>query len=427
VLLLGSFVLLATRHLWWAAAISTALGLWFSWIAAYTPPGLVPEHLNRAIVVLPVLGVLTAALLVRLVGMRTCAYGLAALICLLFVYRAAHEVSFVHAKLGDEPRPLTYAYDPHFFIRTFYLVDTHALGYYEASGLASREDARYHQPTSNLAGWRTPALTWLWSLLFDSSVQIIWGFIVIAAGTMVLAYLLTARLADEVTALVVPALLCAYNLAAMYSLHFLAYEVWAAFFALGAAVLVTWRRDRAGLLFAMVAALIREWFISALLAGIAGHLLRRRPKAAALWALGLVVVAGLIALNVLRAREYLLAAGVEPTGGAGYRLRGGPLFVLYTLQFNARFYAQTYVLPHLLLALGLVGCVPLLRRRETFVPGLILVPVALFMVTGFDYRPGDAYGMGVYYSGAFLPFAMISACCARQLCERPPPPGAGSG
>ena len=137
---------------------------------------------------------------------------------------------------------------------------------------------------------------------------------------------------------------------------------------------------------------------------------------ALVWAGGLVLVLVAYALNVWRAREYLLSMGVRPSSGQGGRVGGGgPLFVLYTLQFNARLYAHTYVVPYLAFFLGLAGCAALLRRRQPFVPVLVLVPLAFFMVVGSGHRPGDPYGMDVYYSGAFLPFTIIAATCAEQL------------
>lgn len=325
--------------------------------------------------------------------------------------------------LGREPRPETYDYDPYFFMQVFYLVDAHDMGFYEAYGQAVRDDARFDQPVSNLAGWRNPVLTRLWTILFDSGHQIIVAFFLIASLSMVAGFALATRLSDRTTALVVPAMFAEYYLASLKTLHFVAYEVWAGFFALGAVLLVYSRRDKAGLLFAVMAAAIREWFVSALIGGIVGHVQRRRWRDAAVWGAALVLVMGLYALNLWLAWRYLRTAGVEASPGAAGRLwQGGPLFILYTLQFNAVFYAHEYVVPYLIFFLGLVGCAALIRRREYYLPSLVLVPLLFFLFTGSGHQPGDPYGMDVYYSGAFLPFVMIAACCAGQIL-RPRRPG----
>ena len=67
------------------------------------------------------------------------------------------------------------------------------------------------------------------------------------------------------------------------------------------------------------------------------------------------------------------------------------------------------------LLLLLVGCAALIRSRDYYLPTLVLVPLGFFMFTGSGHVPGDPYGMDVYYSIAFLPFAMIAACCAGQI------------
>lgn len=400
----------------WATILSLALGAGMYILAGRHLPHLAQSHVHLAGLALPLVGLAALRLARRLLSRRSVTLALAALVCLLFVAGAAGYVAQVAVRVGPEPRAETYAYDPFFFVKTYYLVERHGMDFYQAYGLASIQDARFDKPISNLAGWRTPALTTLWTVLFDSSYQIIIGFIVFAAASMVLAYFTAARLADPVVALIVPALLSGYYVSALLSLHFLAYEVWAGFFALAAACLVTYGREPAGLVCALGAGIIREWYVSVLLAGIAHNLWRRRRGWALVWAGGLVLVLVVYALNVWRAREYLLSMGIQPSSGQGGRVGGGgPLFILYTLQFNARLYAHTYVVPYLAFFLGLAGCAALLRRGQPFVPTLVLVPLAFFLVVGSGHRPGDPYGMDVYYSGAFLPFSMIAAACADQL------------
>jgi hypothetical protein len=76
------------------------------------------------------------------------------------------------------------------------------------------------------------------------------------------------------------------------------------------------------------------------------------------------------------------------------------------------------VFSYLVFFLGLLGSAVLVARREYYLPSLILVPLVFFLFTGSGHRPGDPYGMDVYYSGAFLPFAMIATCAAGSLLER---------
>ncbi len=196
--------------------------------------------------------------------------------------------------------------------------------------------------------------------------------------------------------------------------------MWAGFFAMAAATLFAYGLRLPALPFALGAAAIREWFVSALLAGTAALGQRRRWLAAGAWVAGLLAVLGYYAFNLWRAKQYLATQHVAPsTGTQGRLLQGGPLFVLYTLQFNARFYAHVYVVPYAVFFLGLAGAAALIRRRELYVPTLLLVPVLFFLLTGSGAKPGDPYGDDVYYSGAFLPFAMVAACCAGQLFRGP--------
>lgn len=400
-----------------SGVVATTLGVAVVTLARiYHPDLFVPAWSLTAVLLAPA-GALCASLVIApRVALKYLSYALVVVLCALFLVQGFRAVPGLDRRIGGEPRAETYNYDPYFFIKTFYLMEDHGEGYYQAYGQAVRDDARFSQPVSNLAGWRTPALTYLWMLLFGSSHGITVGFVVIAAAMLAVGYAIAVRVSDPATALVVPALLSAYFLAAMDSLHYLSYEVWASFFCLTAAALVTYGRNKTGLVFAVAAAAIREWFVSALIAGILDHLRKRRWRSAAVWAAGLLVVLAFFVFNVWNAREYLLSLGLRPTSGAAGRLgRGGPLFVLYTLQFNARFFVQEYAVPYLVFFLGLIGCAALVRRGELFLPSLVLMPVIFFLFAGSGHRPGDPYGMDVYYSGAFLPFSMIAACCARQL------------
>jgi hypothetical protein len=403
------------------AVMFALAGLWY--------PGFFSGGWHYPALLLAPGAVLVTSVLRRRIKLKHLAYGLVVLLCAIFLVQGFQTLPSMDRQVGGEPRAETYNYDPFFFLKTFYLVER-GEGYYQAYGQAIAEDARFTQPVSNLAGWRTPVLTRLWTLFFRSGHEIIVAFILIAAATLPLGYLTAARLSDPATALIVPALLIPYYLAALASLHFLSYEIWASFFALAGLALVTCKKDKAGLALFVGAAAVREWFVSAFVGGIIGHVRHRRWISASLWGGGLVLVLAIYALNIWHARDYLLSLGIRPSSGSDGRLgKGGPLFALYTLQFNARFFAHVYVVPYLVFFLGLIGCGALIRRGETLLPSLVLVPVVFFLFTGSGHHPGDPYGMDVYYSGAFLPFAMIAACCAGQLlrprratASRPPRP-----
>ncbi len=424
-LLLGIMIALLLPRTLYAGLLSLALGtVMFSLADTWYPGFFASGQHYLALLFAPGCTLATSALL-RRIRLKHLAYGLMVILCVIFLIQGFQALPSMDRQVGGEPRAETYNYDPFFFLKTFYLVE-HGEGYYQAYGQAIADDARFTEPVANLAGWRTPALTGLWTLLFRSGHEIVVAFILVAAATLPLGYLTAARLSDPTTALVVPALLIPYYLAALASLHFLSYEIWASFFAIAALALVTLRRDKAGLALVIGAAAIREWFVSAFVGGIIGHVRHRHWRSAGLWSGALVLVLAFYAINIWHARDYLLSLGIHPSSGSEGRLgKGGPLFVLYTLQFNARFFAQVYVVPYLVFLFGLVGCAALIRRGETFLPSLVLVPVAFFLFTGSGLHPGDPYGMDVYYSGAFLPFAMIAACCAGQL-FRPGTTGGGA-
>jgi len=415
-LLLGIYLALFLGSAPRAYLVALGVGVTLYLLAGRRLAHALPDPVGFVSLLLPAAGVFLGGTLRRHFSPRLLTRVLLGALCLLFLIQGA--LSFP-GSLTREPRAETYDYDPYFFLRVFYLEDAEHLSYYEAAGQAMIDDARFETPHANLAGWRTPVLTGLWSALFSSGGQIMVAFLLLSGAAMVGGYVLATRLSDRTTALVVPAMFAQYYLASLSTLHCLSYEVWAGFFALGAALLWYARRDKAGLACAFAAAAIREWFVSALIGGLACHLRGRRFREAALWGGALLLVLGIYALNLFLAWRYLEGAGVEATTGTAGRLgQGGPLFILYTLQFNAAFWVHEYVFPYLVFFLGLLGSAALIRRQEYFLPSLILVPLLFFLVTGSGHRPGDPYGMDVYYSGAFLPFLMIAACVAGEVFRR---------
>ena len=210
--------LFVDRALLWAAIVSLALGGGLYALAAQHLPHLAQSRTHLVALAFPLVGLAAQRFAGRRLSRRTVSIALAVLVCALFVGGAAGHVAEVDGRVGPEPRAETYAYDPFFFVKTYYLVERHGMGFYDAYGTASIQDDRFDKPISNLAGWRTPALTTLWTVLFDSSHQIIIGFIVFAAASMFLAYFTAARLADPAVALIVPALLSGYYVSALLSL-----------------------------------------------------------------------------------------------------------------------------------------------------------------------------------------------------------------
>ena len=411
ILFLAVLTALVVRRTSWALIVTAVLGS-----AAFVFIGFVQSSVReRAIDYLAVPAALVVALIIglllRRVSFRHLSYSLVLLLCAAFMLQAVQQARPLEPVLSHEPKAKAYNYDPVFFMKTFWLVEKHGMGYYAAWGEASREDARFSQPTTNLVGWRTPVLTRLWTILFRSPTGILRGYILGATLALLLAYALAARLSDPATALLVPAVLAPFYLAAIPSYQYLSYETWGGFFAIAAALFMSYRLERAGLALSFGAAIIREWFVSAIVGGIVLQLWRRRWYAAGIWATALGLCFLVWGLNIWHARQYLLSVGIVPTLGASGRLGvGGPRFLLHTLWYNAQAYGLVHAVPLVVFVAGLAGVVALLRRKQPFVPSLILVPVVLFLITGSEKSPGGPL-TGADYGGAFLPFLAVASCC----------------
>lgn len=418
VLFLAAFTALIVRRTAWALMVAVVLSSAVFIFVGFLPDSTHGRVIDYLAVPAAVVVVLVIGVLLRRVNFRYLAYAVALLFCAVFMLQAVQQARPLEPVLAHEPKAKAYNYDPVFFMKTFWLVENHGMGYYAAWGEASREDARFSQPTTNLAGWRTPVLTRLWTILFRSTTGILRGYILGATLALLLAYLLAARLSNPATALLVPAVLVPFYVAAIPTYQYLSYETWGGFFAIAAALFMSYRLERAGLALSFGAAIIREWFVSAIVGGIVLQLWRRRWYAAGIWVTALGVCFLVWGLNIWHAREYLLSVGIVPTLGASGRLGvGGPRFLLHTLWYNAQAYGLVHVVPLVVFVAGLAGVVALLRRKQPFVPSLILVPVVLFLFTGSEKSPGGPL-TGADYGGAFLPFLAVASCCLWDLFGR---------
>ncbi len=418
VLLLAALAALLLRRTVWAVMASVVLGSAAFVFVSFVYPSARQDVVDYMAIPAGVVLVLGIGLVFRRVNFRILSYAVALLLCAIFLLQAHNQAETVERYVAREPPAESYNYDPVFFMKTFWLVEKHDMGFYEAWGQASQADARFEQPTTNLAGWRTPVATRLWTTLFDSGTGILLGYVLGATLALLLAYALAARLSDPATALLVPIVLIPFYLSAITTYQYLSYETWGGFFAIAAAFFVAHRLERAGLAFSFGAAILREWFVSALLGGIIMQLWRRRWREACRWGVALGLTFLVWGLNIWHARQYLRSAGVDTTLGASERFGvGGPGFLLHTLSYNSQGYALTHVVPLVVFFFGLAGVAALLIRKQPFVPSLILVPVAIFLVSGSAGYPGGPY-TGACYGGAFIPFIAVATCCVSLFFAR---------
>lgn len=308
-----------------------------------------------------------------------------------------------------EPPAEQYAFDPVMFQKTFYLMEGGS-GFYEAFGTAFEQDARFDAPTRDLAGWRSPTTYWLWTLFAERWSTIMNAFVLLGAASCIGAFFIAWRAFRDSVAAVVPALLLMpYYLFALQRWWFPELEFWATFAAIGSAVAIYSKRETIGIGLAFLAGAMREWLLSALIAGGAQRLASKRRTRALWWAGGsAAIVAGYI-VNASIVKSYLVSVGVVPQVGTAGRVGGGgPGFILYTARFCSNLMAHPYAVPWLVLACALLVAVLMtIRRRSLYLPALLIAPLAGFMIFGSSQGPFGETGWNDYYGAVYMPFAFI--------------------
>lgn len=383
---------------------------------AFPVPDVASGMVLAAVVAAPAAAAFGVALRSR-VAERVLVRAVLGVLIVVFLVSALGLADQLAPLFADEMPDESYGFDPVFFIKVFQLQER-GVGFYDAYGQAFVSDNRFDQPTADLAGWRTPVTTTLWSLLLGGGDTLAYAFTVLAAAAMAGAWVLASKMADEVSALVAPALLMPYYLAALKDVWFPEFEFWAMFAVIGSAVLLTRKQTGAALGVAVLAGAMREWLISGVIAGGVHLIARKRWRQAIPWIVAGVGVVALYAVNAFLVRRYLLGMGLEPDLGATGRLGGGgPAFVLYTLEFCAGLFAHARVVPYAAFFLGLLGAAASIVRRQYYVPTLLLVPLAAFMVFGSGKVPGDPVGWNDYYNAAFMPVAFVLASVAWRALE----------
>ena len=356
----------------------------------------------------------------RFAAGATIAFVLLAVIVGGFGYQSRLVAPPAAQKFAVEPADEGYAFDPVFFAKVYYLVDR-GVPYYQAYGDGFVKDARFDKPTQDLAGWRSPTTFWLWSAIFPNGAWMVWTFVGLAMLSMVLGFDIGRRLASPGFALAAPALMFPYYLYAVPSSWFFELEFWAGFVALGAAALAVSRRRWVALPLALLAGAMREWLISAPIAGLVSELRQRKWKEALAWAGAVAAIVAIYLVNMRYVAAYLRSVGVTPALGAGGRAgNGGVDFILYTLQFCAQFLAHPTIVPYTVFALALVVAAYLIKEGEEYVPLLFLLPLVAFLVFGSGEGPGGDPGLNDYYNAAFMPFAFVLAGMASRLAELVP-------
>jgi len=353
--------------------------------------------------------------LVARVPARTLSLVGLALIVVIFAAVALPIAGDMADGLSVEPPDEGFAFDPVFFTKVFWTQER-GVGFYEAYGSSFAADARFGTATPDIAGWRSPVTSTLWSLLFSSAAHILYAFILLAAGSMATAWFIARRIADDVSALAASALMVPYYLVAIAEFWFPEYEFWAMFALLGSAVFLVVKRPWPALGLATLAGAMREWLISGVVAGAVHLVGKRKWRDAVPWMIAAVAVVTLYIGNAYLVRQYLVGVGIEPELGSGGRVGGGgPLFILYTLQFCSRAYVHPDVMPYAALFLGLASAVGLILRKHYYLPALLLLPLAAFMVFGSGRVPGDPVGWNDYYNAAFMPIAFVLASGAWRV------------
>lgn len=340
-------------------------------------------------------------------GERVLAWGLVVAMVAVFAAGAVGPATQWCAYFESEPATEGYSVDTVFFVKTMHLMDGGS-GFYEAYGDAFEQDARFDEPTRDLAGWRSPTVFWIWSALFSNGAQMLTVYVFLSAAAIVGLYYLSTRVSTEVDALVAPALATGWYLGSLDPLPwFPELEYWAGFAALGSAILLYSKREKIALGLALIAGAAREWLLSSLVAGFLQLMSIRRMRVALVWAGVAALVAVGYLVNMGLVREYLIGVGLEPRVGGSSRYGGGPAFLLYTLSFAAEHLLHPQVIPYAAFALALVGVAARALAKDYYLPALMLVPVALFMVFGSGRGPGDPTGWNDYYSASFMPFAFV--------------------
>lgn len=332
-----------------------------------------------------------------------------AVVVLTLIYRGSDLIQQMGPGVNVEPPAEGYAFDPVLFQKTFYLMEDGA-DYYEAFGESFVQDSRFDAPTRDLAGWRSPTTYWLWSFFADRWSTIMYAFVWLSAASLVGAYYVSRGAFKDVVAAVVPAtLLCPYYTFALARWWFPELEFWAAFAALASAVAIYSKRERLSIAFALLAGSMREWLLSALIAGASQRLILRKWKAALYWGMGCALVVGGYLVNASLVRRYLISVGVDPQVGTGGRVGGGgPGFILYTARFCGDAMAHPLFVPWLALAGAIaVSGLMALRGRNLYMPMMLLTPLAAFLVFGSGMGPMAQTGWNDYYGAVYLPFVFI--------------------
>lgn len=331
------------------------------------------------------------------------------LISLNFLFQGFVVSKEVAAKASQEPPAEGYAFDPIFFLKVYYLMRG-GEGFYSSFDRGFREDARTDEPSTSLAGWRSPVLFWIWSKIFPRGDTIVYAFIFLTLLSLFSSYYLAMRISDEVSALVAPACLATYCLYAIPSWWFLELEFWASFLAIFSAFFFYERKEHLSLGLALLAGSVREWLVSNVLAGVSEKVGRRKWKESLLWILPFLFLIGFYVVNSAIVTRYLRNAGFEPSMGLKGKVGGGGIdFILYTLQFCAQFFLFPSFIPYFVFVLALLGTVYLLREKNYFITFLFLIPLLAFLFIGSGRGLGDPPGLNDYYNASFMPFVFIIA------------------
>lgn len=346
------------------------------------------------------------------------AWGLAALLVLVFVVQGLTVAKPIAEQIAVEPPNEQFSFDPVFFVKVFYLQEN-GRSFYPAYGEAFAADKRFDAATPDLAGWRSPTTSTLWSLVFGNGGQIVYAFVLLAALAMAGVYFLSSGVSDEVSALGAMAVLAPYYLFAVQRFWFTEYEFWAAFVVIASAVLYRLKRYWPSVGLALLGGSMREWLLSGSMAGAIDLLSRKKWKQAIPWIAAVVLIAAVYVVNMVFVRRYLESVGIAPNLGAAGRVGGGgPGFILYTVKFCGDLLAHPLVVPYLVFALGLVGAARSILRREFYLPALLILPLLAFMIFGSGKGPSAETGWNDYYNAAYWPFAALLAPAALGFLER---------
>ncbi len=134
------------------------------------PLGQQSTQLPEGLAALSFVGVMLGAVagwgVARVVDRQWVARALLAVLVLIFLVQAMALAKPLAQNISVEMPAEQYSFDPVFFVKVFYLQEA-GKAFYPAYGEAFAGDARFDQATPDLAGWRSPTTTTLWSLLFS--------------------------------------------------------------------------------------------------------------------------------------------------------------------------------------------------------------------------------------------------------------------